>query len=120
MVGGHLEPAGMMDYFKLACDITRAYKERIMKDTDKACDCRIARYFNAIGVPDPVGSGPIVFCPLHAQAPAMLALLKEAEWASPVWTDEPVCPWCGAFKEFDPPGHRPDCPLSALLAAING
>lgn len=52
------------------------------------------------------------------------ALLKEAEWAGRIWTDTPVCPWCGGVHPAEPPprvghpedrGHRADCRYVAAI-----
>lgn len=55
----------------------------------------------------------IVFCPLHAAAPRMLALLKKLEFSQDDGMEtNGYCPDCGQFH------HENDCELGLLLEEL--
>lgn len=60
----------------------------------------------------------IAYCPLHAAAPALLAVLEAVEWVfygDYEGVTEHTCPSCLNFRYKA--GHDPDCQLDAALKA---
>jgi hypothetical protein len=54
----------------------------------------------------------IVYCPIHAAAERMVAMLAALQWSGPYGN----CPCC----QWDRKGHAPNCDVASTIAASEG